>query len=100
MVPDKRNLLKEVSPLLLENILIIKNFLDKKNKKIFTNNQELAETFKSFFNSILQNFEKESYLDNNHRICVILTLLSGCGFESSCTHLSFRFHASFEQGVP
>ena len=26
--------------------------------------------------------------------------LSGRGFESSCSHLKFRFHASFEQGVP
>ena len=26
--------------------------------------------------------------------------LSGCGFESSCSHLNFRFHACFEQGVP
>ena len=26
--------------------------------------------------------------------------LSGCGFESSCSHLKFRFRAGFEQGVP
>ena len=26
--------------------------------------------------------------------------LSGCGFESSCSDLNFRFHACFEQGVP
>ena len=26
--------------------------------------------------------------------------LSGCGFESSCSHLNFRFRAFFEQGVP
>ena len=26
--------------------------------------------------------------------------LSGCGFESSCCHLNFRFRACFEQGVP
>ena len=26
--------------------------------------------------------------------------LSGCGFESSCSHLNFRFHACLEQGVP
>ena len=25
---------------------------------------------------------------------------SGCGFESSCSHLNFRFRACFEQGVP
>ena len=25
--------------------------------------------------------------------------LSGCGFESSCSHLNFRFRACFEQGV-
>ena len=25
---------------------------------------------------------------------------SGCGFESSCSHLNFRFCACFEQGVP
>ena len=25
--------------------------------------------------------------------------LSGCGFESSCSHLNFRFHACFEQGI-
>ena len=26
--------------------------------------------------------------------------LSGSGFESSCSHLNFRFCACFEQGVP
>ena len=26
--------------------------------------------------------------------------LSSCGFESSCSHLNFRFRASFELGVP
>ena len=26
--------------------------------------------------------------------------LSGCGFESSCSHLNFRFCTCFEQGVP
>ena len=26
--------------------------------------------------------------------------LSGCEFESSCSHLNFRFCASFDQGVP
>ena len=26
--------------------------------------------------------------------------LSGCGFESRCSHLNFRYRASFEQGVP
>ena len=26
--------------------------------------------------------------------------ISGSGFESSCSHLNFRFHACFEQGVP
>ena len=26
--------------------------------------------------------------------------LSGCGFESSCSHLNFRFRAFFEKGVP
>ena len=26
--------------------------------------------------------------------------LSGCGFESSCSHLNFRFRACFVQGVP
>ena len=26
--------------------------------------------------------------------------LSGCGFQSSCSHLNFRFRDCFEQGVP
>ena len=26
--------------------------------------------------------------------------LSGCGFESCCCHLNFRYQADFEQGVP
>ena len=26
--------------------------------------------------------------------------LSGCGFESSCSHLNFKFRACFEQGLP
>ena len=29
-----------------------------------------------------------------------LNELSGCGFESRCSHLNFRFRACFEQGVP
>ena len=31
---------------------------------------------------------------------VLLYQLSGSGFESSCSHLNFRFCACFEQGVP
>ena len=31
---------------------------------------------------------------------VFIYELNGCGFESSCSHLNFRFRASFEQGVP
>ena len=31
---------------------------------------------------------------------VFVDELSGCGFESSCSHLNFRFRACFEQGVP
>ena len=26
--------------------------------------------------------------------------LSGCGFESRCSHLNFRYGSCFEQGVP
>ena len=31
---------------------------------------------------------------------VLLYKLSGSGFESSCSHLNFRYRPSFEQGVP
>ena len=31
---------------------------------------------------------------------VLVYKLSGSGFESSCSHLKFRFRACFEQGVP
>ena len=31
---------------------------------------------------------------------VFLYELSGSGFESSCSHLNFRFHVCFKQGVP
>ena len=31
---------------------------------------------------------------------VFIYELSGCGFESSCSHLNFRFRTCFEQGVP
>ena len=31
---------------------------------------------------------------------VFVYKLSGCGFESSCSYLNFRFRACFEQGVP
>ena len=31
---------------------------------------------------------------------VVVCKLSGSGFESSCSHLNFRFRARFEQGVP
>ena len=30
---------------------------------------------------------------------VLFYELSGCGFKPSCSHLNFRFHACFEQGV-
>ena len=30
----------------------------------------------------------------------LLYEIPGCEFESSCSHLHFRFHACFEQGVP
>ena len=33
-------------------------------------------------------------------VWVFVYELSGCGCESSCSHLNFRFHACFEQGVP
>ena len=32
--------------------------------------------------------------------CVFVYKLSGCGVESSCSHLNFRFRACFERGVP
>ena len=31
---------------------------------------------------------------------VFIYELSGCGFESSCSHLNFRFCARFKQGTP
>ena len=31
---------------------------------------------------------------------VFIYELNGCEFESSCSHLNFRFHACFKQGVP
>ena len=31
---------------------------------------------------------------------VFIYELNGFGFESSCSHLNFRFHACFEQGIP
>ena len=31
---------------------------------------------------------------------VFLYELSGCGFESCCSHFNFRFRSCFEQGVP
>ena len=31
---------------------------------------------------------------------VFVYKLSGCGFESRCSHLIFRYGACFEQGVP
>ena len=31
---------------------------------------------------------------------VFIYVLSGCGFESRCCHLNFRYRASFEQGFP
>ena len=44
---------------------------------------------------------------HNHLVCkqtlndwVFVYELSGCEFESSCSHLKFRFRACFEQGVP
>ena len=38
---------------------------------------------------------------HNHlvRIRIFVYELSACGFESSCSHLNFRFRACFEQGV-
>ena len=34
------------------------------------------------------------------RYWVFVYELNGCRFESSCSHLNFRFRACFEQGVP
>ena len=31
---------------------------------------------------------------------VFIDVLSGCGFQSSCSHLNFRFRDCFEEGVP
>ena len=39
-------------------------------------------------------------IKSNKGFWVTANELSGCGFESSCSHLSFRFHACFEQGAP
>ena len=33
-------------------------------------------------------------------VWVFVCELSGCGFESHCNHLNFRFRACFKQGVP
>ena len=44
--------------------------------------------------------------NHNHLVCkqtlshLAKMELSGCGFESLCCHLNFRYCACFEQGVP
>ena len=45
--------------------------------------------FKTFFSSRFK-----------HVMLVFVWKFSGCGFESCCSHLSFRYHACFEQEVP
>ena len=44
------------------------------------------------------------YKDRNWPVwsngCVVVYELSGSGFDSSCSHLNFRFRACFKQGVP
>ena len=34
------------------------------------------------------------------KIWVLVYEQSGCGFESHCSHLNFRYDASFQYGVP
>ena len=54
-----------------------------------------------------QMHDTDEYSKHSSIICsvwlngwVFVYELSGCGFESSCSHLNFRFCACFEQGVP
>ena len=57
--------------------------------------QNVNLSMDSFLNNI------NSILDSNPQpVRVFVYELSGCGFESSCSHFTFRFRACFEQGVP
>ena len=49
----------------------------------------------------------DKYSQHSSGICLVwlnglmfIYELSGCGFESCCSHLNFRFRTCFEQGVP
>ena len=54
-----------------------------------------------------QMHDTDEYSKHSSIICsvwlngwVFVYELSGCGFESSCSHLNFRFSTCFKQGVP
>ena len=55
---------------------------------------------------LLASFERGvPWHSGNYSVCIhsetlFVYELSGCGFESSCSHLNFRFCACFEEGVP
>ena len=84
---------------------------------IFSNDADLenVETpLQLLFDKFKQRFHKWLQLDSNqnHLVCkrtlnhfwpngwVFVYEISGSGFDSSCSHLNFRFCACFEQGVP
>ena len=65
--------------------LWMKNFSKKKTNEEIETFEELRKTefWPVWLNSLVFVYE-----------------LSGCGFESRCSHLNFRFLACFKQGVP
>ena len=48
----------------------------------------------------LNHLAKFNHLTIWLNVWVFIHELSGCQFESCCSHLNFRYHACFEQGVP
>ena len=45
-------------------------------------------------------YTHHSSITSHHIIRVFVYQLSGCGFESRCCYLNFRYGACFEQGFP
>ena len=69
--------------------------------KVFIKHQIICIVPKKEFvkKFVFSNFPAKSYWKSKNN-CKILLKESGCGLESRCCHVNFRYGACFEQGVP
>ena len=73
-------------------------FWDRRVRKNSQSYVFLDLTEKAKFSKINQ-YDCNGTRTHNHLVCTVYEL-SGCAFESLCSHLNLRYCACFEQGVP